>query len=60
MSRTYHHGKRNSDQRLRIRAVRREKPDMKRLSHALIALAEAELEREAQVEHRKKNKKAKP
>jgi hypothetical protein len=49
MARTYHHGKRNNGKRVRIRAVKRDKPDLKRLSRALISLAQAELEKEAEV-----------
>lgn len=52
MSRTYHHGKKR-DLKVRIHAIKRDKPDFKRLSRALIELAEAELEKEAQCEHRK-------
>ena len=44
MSRTYHHGKKR-DLKIRIRAIKRDKPDFKRLSRALIELAEAQLER---------------
>jgi hypothetical protein len=51
MSRTYHHGK-NRARKLRIRAIKRDKPDLKHVSHALIELAEAELEKEAQCEHK--------
>ena len=52
MSRTYHHGKRNRDRiKVRIHAVRKKNPDFTRLSHALIELAEAELEKEARCEH---------
>jgi hypothetical protein len=60
MSRTYHHGRRNRDRiKVRVHAIRREKPDFKRLSHALIELAEAELEKEAECEHRTQAKKDK-
>jgi hypothetical protein len=48
MSRSFHHGRKNSEREIRVRAIKRDKPDLKRLSHALIALAEAELEKEAQ------------
>ena len=57
MSRTHHHGKRNRDRiKVRVHAVRRKQPDFKRLSHALIELAEAELEKEAECEHRTRTK----
>ena len=44
MSRTYHHGER----RIRVKGVRRDQPDMKRLSRALIELAKAQAEADAQ------------
>jgi hypothetical protein len=60
MSRTYHHGKRNRDRiKVRVHAIRRKQPDFKRLSRALIELAEAELEKEAECEHRTQAKKNK-
>ncbi|HUC89338.1 MAG TPA: hypothetical protein VMR45_00905 [Patescibacteria group bacterium] len=59
MSRTFHHGKRNNERGLRVRAVKRAKPDLKRLSRTLIALAEAELEKEAREQKRKKARRAK-
>ena len=40
-----------SQRRLRLRGVRRETPDLKKLSQALIALASAQLEAEAHAEH---------
>jgi len=58
MSRTYHHGKRRN-LRIKVRAVKRKQPDYKRWSRALIELAEAELEKEAEYEHRRKTKKTK-
>jgi hypothetical protein len=48
MSRTFHSGER----RLRVRAVRKDKPDLRRLARALIALAEAQTEAEAQRDDR--------
>ena len=60
MSKTYHHGKHNRDRiKVRVHAVRRKEPDFKRLSHALIELAEAELEKEAECEHRDQAKRSK-
>ncbi len=47
MSRTYHHYK-NRD--IRVRGVRRP-TDLRRLSHALIDLAQAQAEAEAEAEH---------
>jgi hypothetical protein len=44
MSRTFHHGER----RIRVKEVRRDQPDMKRLSRALIELAKAQAETDAQ------------
>lgn len=62
MSRTFHHGKRNNkEQHIRARGIKRSKPDLRRLGRALIELAEAELEKEARVQHKstkpKKNRK---
>lgn len=48
MSRTYHHGKRN----IRVRGIRRESTDLRRLARALVDLAHAEAEAQAEVEHR--------
>ncbi len=45
------------DRRLSVRGVRRDPPDLKRLSQALIALATAQLEAEARAEHEKKSSK---
>lgn len=44
MSRTFHHGER----RIRVQGVRREKPDLRRLARALIDLAQAQAEADAQ------------
>jgi len=46
MSRTFHHGER----RIRARGIRQDPPDLRRLARALIALAEARAEADAQVE----------
>lgn len=54
MSRTFHHGKGNrgrGDYRLRVRGVRREPADLRRLARALIELARAEAEAAAQAGH---------
>jgi hypothetical protein len=50
MSRTFHHGER----RIRVRGVRREPPDLRRLARALIELAQMEAEANAEAEHRKR------
>jgi hypothetical protein len=44
VSRTFHHGER----RIRVKAVRRDQPDLKRMSRALIELAKAQAEADAQ------------
>jgi hypothetical protein len=49
MSRTYHHGNRN----IRVRGIRRESTDLRRLARALIDLAHAEAEAQAESEHQK-------
>jgi hypothetical protein len=50
MSRTFHHGKKNSEREVRMCAIKRDRPDFKKLGRALISLAEAELEKEAQTQ----------
>ncbi|MGH8995304.1 MAG: hypothetical protein ACRDYB_04625 [Acidimicrobiales bacterium] len=47
MSRTYHHGER----RIRVRGIRKDPPDLRRLARALIELAQLEAERDAQADH---------
>ena len=42
---------RRQERRFSVRAVRRDQPDVKKLSQALIALAMAEAEKEAQAQH---------
>lgn len=49
MSRTFHDGSR----RVRVRGVRRNQPDLRKLGRALLDIAQAELEAEAQAEHRR-------
>ena len=57
MSRTFHHGER----KIRVRAIRKDPPDLRRLARALIALVEAEAEAEAEEQVRKaKSKVRKP
>ncbi|CAG4927276.1 hypothetical protein [Acidithrix sp. C25] len=48
MSRTFH----NNDDHIRVRGVRKDPPDLRRLARALIALAEAQAETEAEAEAR--------
>ena len=49
MSRTYHHN--NIERRIRVRGVKRNPKDLRRLARALIELAQAEAEAEAQAAH---------
>jgi hypothetical protein len=49
MSRTFHNGER----RIRVRAVRRERPDLAKLGRALIDLAQAQAEVEAEQAHQR-------
>jgi hypothetical protein len=44
------------ERRISVRAVRRDPPDLRKLSSALIALAMAQAEAEAQAEHDTKQK----
>ena len=53
MSRTFHHGER----RIRVRGIRREKPDLSKLARALLDLAHAQNEAEAEAEHKKQTSK---
>jgi hypothetical protein len=48
MSRTFHHGER----RMRVRGIRRESPDLRKLARAMIDLAQAQLEAEAEQQHK--------
>jgi hypothetical protein len=56
MSRTFHSGER----RLRVRAIRKDKPDLRRLARALIALAEAQAEADAQQDDRSQPNRDRP
>jgi len=49
MSRTYHHGER----RIKIRGIRREQPDLRRIARAVQELAEMRAEAQAEAEHRR-------
>ncbi|REE94733.1 hypothetical protein [Thermomonospora umbrina] len=44
-------GQRRQERRFRVIGERKDPPDMKKLGRALLSLAEAELERQAQLEH---------
>lgn len=46
MSRSFHQG----DRRVRVRGVKKDPPDLRRLARALIALVEAEAEAEARAD----------
>jgi phage terminase large subunit len=52
MSRTYHHGER----RLRVRGIKQDPTDLRRLARALIDLGQAQAEAEAEAEHRKQTR----
>ena len=49
MSRTFHHGER----RIRVRGVKRDPADLRRLARALIEMAQAQAEAEAEAAHEK-------
>ncbi len=50
MSRTVHHG----DRRIRVRGIRRNDPDLRKLARALIDLVQAEAEVEAEEQYRRR------
>ena len=54
MSRTFHHGER----RIRVRAIRKDPPDLRRLARALIELAELQAEAEAEAEYERRTHKS--
>jgi hypothetical protein len=54
MSRTFYHGER----KIRVRAIRKDPPDLRRLARALIALVEAEAEAEAEAQEAARKKSA--
>jgi hypothetical protein len=56
VSRTFHDGAR----RIRVRAIRREQPDLRKLARALIELAQAQAEAEAQAEHEQQSEEESP
>lgn len=49
MSRTFHHGER----RIRVRGIKRDPADLRRLARALIELAQAQAEAEASTDRKK-------
>ncbi len=53
MSRTHHH---NGERHIRIRGVKKNPPDVRRIAKALIELARAEAEQKAEAEHRRSQK----
>jgi hypothetical protein len=53
MSRTFHHGER----RIRVRAIKRREPDLRKLAGALIDLAQAQLETNAEHQHKQQHSK---
>jgi hypothetical protein len=57
MSRTFHHKKgRTGDMPIRVRGIRKEAPDLKRIARALIAMAEqAQAEAEARAQDPQSN-----
>jgi hypothetical protein len=56
MSRTYHHGERH----IRVRGAPRDPVDLRRMARALIAMAQAQLEAEAQENARTSDSKTGP
>lgn len=52
--------RRDEERRFTVRGVRRNPPDIRKLSKALIGLAMAEAERHAQAEHARRDTESKP
>ena len=52
--------KRHQERRLRVRGVRHDPPDLKKLAGALIALAQAQAETDAATEHQRRQAAARP
>ena len=48
--------RKDKGRRIRVRAIRRKEPDLKKLAGALIDLARAQAEADAQQEHENKSK----
>jgi len=53
MSRTFHHG----DRRVRVRGVRKDRPELRKFARALIDLAQAQAEAEAEAQHKQQTDK---
>lgn len=45
--------RREMDRRIRVRGIRRNPPDIRKLGQAIIALAQAQAEKDAETEHRR-------
>jgi hypothetical protein len=45
------------NRRIRVRGIRRHPPDLRKLGQAIIALAQAQAEKEAEIEHKRGTKK---
>lgn len=48
------------DGKIIIRGVQRDRPDLRKLSRAVIAMTQAEAEREAQIQHSQKSAERRP
>jgi hypothetical protein len=48
--------KKNRERRIRVRAIRKQEPDLKKLAGALIELARAQAERDAEAEHERQHR----
>ncbi|MET3810222.1 hypothetical protein ABIB14_001323 [Arthrobacter sp. UYEF3] len=48
-------GRPRRDGRIIVRGVERDRPDLRKLSRAVIAMAQADAEREAQIQHEQKD-----
>ena len=51
MSRTFHHGERH----IRVRGIRREDPDLRKLARALIEIVQAQAVAEAEQQHKQRS-----
>lgn len=49
-----------NQRRIRVRGIKRAKPDLRKLSKALILLAAAQAEKEAETEHRRRQRQRSP
>jgi len=45
-----------NQRRIRVRGIKRDKPDMRKLSRALILLAQSQAEKDAETEHRRRGR----